>query len=389
MADRSVVVAPAPFKGALSAVGAAHAIAAGVRLAAPDVRVVELPVADGGEGTRDALVAATSGHVRSFRVNDPLGRSVEASIGLLPGDTVVVELSAASGYERLTDDERDPELTSTFGTGELIRRALDQKPARLIVAMGGSATNDGGLGILRALGCVVRDRAGEELHGRGSDLGRVASIDRSACDPRLAGVQIDLACDVRSPFHGAEGAAHVFGPQKGADAAAVRRLDAGLASFSKVLLRETGVDVSNLPGAGAAGGAAGGMVALLGATIVPGAELVLDAVDLRGALDAAQLCITGEGGLDEQSLTGKAPATVAAACRAARVPCVAVCGAVSLTPERIHHAGFAAALPIGRGAASRADALAATAADLEAMGPTLVGYLTPPGASRGALPGGG
>jgi glycerate kinase len=376
VADRIVVVAPGPFKGALSAAEAARAIAAGVRLAIPGVQTLTLPVADGGEGTRDALVAAREGRLRSFTVSDPLGRPVEAAIGLLPGGTVVVELAAASGYERLTETERDPELTSTYGTGELIRVALDFEPDRIVVAAGGSATNDAGLGIARALGATLRDSAGQELAGVGGDLGRIASIDMSGCDPRLAHVAIDVACDVGSPFRGPEGAVHVFGPQKGADPAAVRRLDDGMAALADVFRRERGVDVDGLDGAGAAGGAAGGMAALLGARIVRGADVVLDAVGLAQALGAADVCITGEGRLDEQSLAGKAPAAVAAACRDAGVPCIAVCGEVALLPGLIRRAGFAAALPIGRQLRSLPDALAETETDLAAMGAALGGLIT-------------
>ena len=243
-----VVVAPAPFKGALSAPDAARAIAAGVRLAAAGVETRAVPVADGGEGTLDALVAASDGRTRAFEVDDPLGRPVRAEIGLLRGGTCVVELARVSGFERLWGDERDPEATSTYGTGQLIRAALDFEPRRIVVTVGGSATNDGGLGIARALGARLLDADGAELDGRGDDLGDVAAIDRSGLDPRLAGVVIDVACDVRNPFHGPEGAAFVFAPQKGADAEAVERLDAGLASLARVLAASTGVDVQMIAG---------------------------------------------------------------------------------------------------------------------------------------------
>ena len=223
-----VVVAPAAFKGALSAAGAAGAIAAGVRLAVAGVETRIVPVADGGEGTLDALVAARQGRLRGVVVADPLGRATSAELGLLRDGTVVVELARASGYERLTDMERDPEATSTFGTGQLIRAALDFAPNRIIVSVGGSATNDGGLGLARALGARLLDRTGAALDGVGADLARVAQIDLTGLDPRLADVPIDVACDVRNPFHGPDGAAHVFGPQKGADAATVDRLETDL-----------------------------------------------------------------------------------------------------------------------------------------------------------------
>ena len=368
-----IVVAPAAFKGALSADGAARAISAGVQLVVPGVEIRRVPVADGGEGTLDALVAARDGQTRTLSVADPLGRVVTAEIGLLPGGTAVVELARASGYERLTDSERDPEATSTFGTGQLIRAALDLAPQRIIVTVGGSATNDAGLGLVRALGARITDAHGVELDGCGADLARVAVIDLSGLDPRLADVAIDVACDVRNPFHGTDGAAHVFGPQKGADAAAVDRLDRGLASLATVLAGQTGVDVQEIPGAGAAGGAAGGMAALLGARIVPGAELVLDAVGLADALVGASLCITGEGRLDEQTTQGKAPAAVAAMCRQMGVPCVGVCGELRLLPGLVRRMGMIAAFPIRRELVPLAEALAATETDLAAMGAALGG----------------
>ena len=365
-----IVVAPGPFKGALAAPDAARAIAAG--LAGP---VSLVPVADGGEGTLAALVAAHGAETRTVTVADPLGRPVDADFGLLPDGVCVVELAQASGYERLTDVERDPEATSTYGTGELIRAALDSAPRRIVVTVGGSATTDGGLGIARALGARILDAAGHELPGCGRNLGNVATVDLSGLDHRLHGITIDVACDVRNPLVGPDGAAHVFGPQKGAGPDVVLRLDAGLADLAEVLARETGVDVSAMAGAGAAGGAAGGMVAMLGARILDGATLVLDAVGLADALRGARLCITGEGRLDAQTAQGKAPAAVAAACRNAGVPCVGLFGEVTLEPDAIHELGFTAALPIRRRLGTLADALATTSADLRAAADAVASLL--------------
>ena len=370
-----IVVAPAAFKGAVSASAAAQAIAAGILLAAPGTETRLVPVADGGEGTLDALVAARNGRTEGFTVADPLGRPVVAQIGLIPGETAVVELARASGYERLTEIERDAEATTTFGTGQLIRAALDFAPRRIIVTVGGSATNDGGLGLARALGARLLTADGMELEGRGTDLAAVATIDLTGLDPRLGTVAIDVACDVRNPFHGRDGAAHVFGAQKGADTAAVARLDRGLAAFAGVVMAQTGVDMQAIAGSGAAGGAAGGMAALLGARIVPGAELVLDAVGLAEALDGAGLCISGEGRLDEQTLHGKAPAAVAALCRDLGVPCVGLCGELRLLPGLVRRMGMVAAFPIGRELVPLQEALAATEADLAAMGASLGGLL--------------
>ena len=362
------VVAPAPFKGALSASAAARASAAGVRLVLPGATTVLSPVADGGEGTLEALVAATGGRRRGVMVADPLGRPVEATLGVLAGGVAVVELAQAAGYERLAERERDPEATSTHGVGELIRAALDLGARRIIVGLGGSATTDGGLGLAAALGIRALDADGAVLEGRGSDMARVVRLDLSGRDPRLDDTVIQVACDVDNPFHGPRGAAQVFGPQKGASPDAVARLDRGLANLAGVLRETTGIDVQARPGAGAAGGAAGGLAALLGADLTPGAPLVLDALRFAERLEGAGLCITGEGRLDETSGGGKAPFAVAAACAAAGVPCVALCGEVGVGPGAVRRMGFAAALAIGRSVRTRPDALDATEADLAAAG---------------------
>lgn len=371
-----VVVATAAFKGALSAAAASRAVAAGVRLAATGVETRVVPVADGGEGTLDALVTAARGRRRGGIVDDPLGRPVEAAIGELPGHVAVVELAQASGYERLLPGERDPERTSTAGTGQQIRAALDIGATRIIVGLGGSATNDGGMGLARALGARFLDAAGTELAGTGADLARVATVDLSDLDPRIAGTELVVACDVTNPLTGPDGAAAVFGPQKGADPAMVHRLDEGLLAYARAVTAATGVQVLNVPGLGAAGGAAAGLVALLGARLAPGARMVLDAAGLPAALDGAALCITGEGRLDEQSMRGKAPAAVAEACAAAGVPCVAVCGQLALLPGMVRRMGLAAAFPINRSPLPEPDALAETETNLAAMGAAIAGLFT-------------
>jgi glycerate kinase len=381
-ARRAAVVAPAPFKGALPAASAARSIAAGLRLSVPGVETRAVPVADGGEGTLDALVAAAGGRRRPAMASDPLGRPIEAAVGELPGGVAVVELALASGYERLAPGERDPEATSTRGTGELIRAALDLGARRIVVGLGGSATTDGGLGLASALGVRALDAEGRELEGRGADMRRVARLDLSGRDRRLDGVAIEVACDVHAPFHGPQGAARVYGPQKGAGPEAVDRLDEGLTTLAAVIRDATGIDLDGVARAGAAGGAAGGLMALLGATLKPGAPLVLEAVRLDERLEGAALCVTGEGRLDETSLAGKAPAAVAEACGRRGVPCVALCGEVALGPGALRRAGFAAALPIGRERRPLADALSRTEEDLAAAGAGLGriwDLLSPPG----------
>jgi glycerate 2-kinase len=359
-----IVVAPGAFKGALAPAGAARAIAAGLRLGSPGIEVRQVPVADGGEGTVDALVAAARGRRRPVDAVDPLRRPIHAAIGELPGHVAVVELAQASGYERLAPGERDPEATTTYGTGLLMRAALDLGARTILVGLGGSATTDGGLGLMIALGARALDVAGRELDGRGADMARVARLDLAGLDPRLAEVTIRVACDVRNPFHGPDGAAHVFGPQKGADPAAVGRLDEGLRTLATAIREAGGADVQDIPGSGAAGGTAGALGALLGAELVPGAPLVLEAVGLAGHLDGAALCITGEGAIDQTTVAGKAPAAVARMCAERGVPCVALCGALDLGPRALAEAGFTAAFPIGTRPRRLPDALEATEADL-------------------------
>ncbi|MEI7521327.1 MAG: glycerate kinase [Thermoleophilia bacterium] len=370
-----VVVAPAPFKSALGPADAAAAIATGVRLAGHEA--IEVPVADGGEGTMEALVAAAGGRVVQAPARDPLGRPITAGFGQLPDGTAVVELAQASGYERLADAERDPEATSTLGTGDLIRAALDEGATRIVVGVGGSATTDGGMGIAIALGARMLDAHGTALAGTGADLARVASIDLSDLDARLAHVPVEVACDVASPLVGAEGAAHVFGPQKGASPEAVLRLDAGLVNLAAVLAAQGLPGIAHMARAGAAGGAAGGMAAMLRADLIDGGALVIHAAGLAAALQRADLCITGEGRLDAQTRTGKAPAAVAAACASVGVPCVGLFGQVDVSPEVARDMGFVSSITIGRTARALSDALATTADDLTAASAVLVAEWSP------------
>lgn len=362
------MVAPAHFKDALSAPKAARAIAAGVRLVVPGVETLERPVADGGEGTMEALVAAGGGSIRSVGVRDPLGRPVAAGLGLIPGGTAVIELARASGLELLEPAERDPLATNTLGVGDLMREALELGARRIVLGLGGSATNDAGLGAAHALGARFLDRQGEQLLPRGATLTEISSIDLTGLDPRIQEVRIDLACDVDVPFHGPAGAAATFGPQKGADPQAVAHLDRGLSHVASLIGAATGMDVSSMRHAGAAGGAAGGLAALLGARAVPGAELVIEASGLVGDLEGAALCVTGEGRLDAQTEHGKAPAAVARAAAAAGVPCVALAGRLDLGPRRIRDLGFTAAFAIGREPRLLGEALRSTEADLAAAG---------------------
>ena len=335
-----IVIAPNAFKGSLTASQAADCIAQGLHKALPDCRLIKVPIADGGDGTAMAVVAATGGKWMARTVVDPLGRPVPSGFGLTgDGRTAVIEMALASGLALLKPSEQNPLLTSTFGTGELIRAALDLQVDKILIGIGGSATTDGGMGMARALGVRFLDESGCELAGTGGTLGRVAQIDVSGLDARLERVAVEVACDVVNPLFGAEGAARVYGPQKGATPAMVEDLDAGLKRLAYVIKHDLGMDVSRLPGGGAAGGLGAGLVAFLGGRLCPGAELVIGVCGLQEKLEGCSLVITGEGRLDGQTVFGKAPAGVANVARAAGVPVIALCGSLGRDAGRVHEAG--------------------------------------------------
>ena len=301
-----IVIAPDSYKESLSALEVAQAVEAGFRQVFPDADYVLVPVADGGEGTVDAMVAATGGRKETVTVSGPLGEPVEAFYGLTgDGDTAVIEMAAASGLALVPPDRRNPLLTNSRGTGELIRAALDAGARRFILGIGGSATNDGGAGMVQALGVRLLDLEGRELDGSGGDLARLERIDVSALDPRLAECRIEVACDVDNPLTGARGASAVFGPQKGATPEMVQALDANLARLARIVGRDLGVAVDTVPGAGAAGGMGAAMLAFFGATLKPGIEIVTAAVDLDTHVRDADLVITGEGRIDFQTVSAR------------------------------------------------------------------------------------
>ena len=336
-----VLIAPQSFKGSADAVAVAAAIARGVRRVWPHAEPIEMPLADGGEGTVRALVHATRGERRVTRVHDPLLRPIDAEWGVL-GDrtTAVVEMAAANGLPLLRENERDPRVTSTRGTGELILAAAASGAHRIIVGIGGSATNDGGAGMARAFGYRFFDRGGGELPEGGAPLARLARIDGQT-DPRLVRPAIDVACDVRNPLLGPEGASAVFGPQKGATPEMVRELDAALARYADVVERLIGRNVRDVPGAGAAGGLGAGLLAFLDARLVSGAELVLGAVGFARTLAGASLVVTGEGRIDAQSAYGKLTQAVTVSARRQGIPVYAVAGMLGAGHERMREAGIA------------------------------------------------
>lgn len=322
-----IVVAPNAFKGTLTAPQAAAAIARGVREVFPQAEVIEVPVADGGDGTMEAIVTAKHGEYRTAVVEGPLGDPVQAHFGLIDsGRSAVVELATASGLTLIPEDRRDPRRTSTYGFGQLLEAARRAGAVGTIAGIGGSATNDGGAGMAQALGYRLLDAAGRELVRGGAALARLERIDPSGFDPAWRTVAVKVACDVTNPLTGPGGASAVYGPQKGADAQAVRELDAALGRLAAVIQRDLGKSVADIPGAGAAGGTGAGLVAFLDASLVPGAPLVVDAAGLDAKLRGADLVITGEGRVDEQTAFGKAPGEVARRAQAAGVPVVLLTG---------------------------------------------------------------
>ncbi|MGA8980907.1 MAG: glycerate kinase [Pedococcus sp.] len=361
-----IVIAPDKFKGTLTAAAVATHVAAGLRSVLPDVEVVAVPVADGGDGTLAAAEAA--GFVRvTVPAHGPTGVERQAAYGVR-GTEAVVELAEVCGLDHLPEGRFAPLVATSRGTGDLIAAALDGGARRVVVGIGGSASTDGGAGLLGALGARVTSADGSEVGPGGLGLEDATGLDLSGLHPGLADAEVVVACDVDNPLLGSRGAAAVYGPQKGAGADDVERLDAALSRWADLVAATTGADHRDDPGAGAAGGVGFGLVAVAGATTRPGAELVFELAGLRDALDGADLLVTGEGALDRQTLHGKAPAAVASAARAAGVPVVAVAGKVSLPESDLRAAGIAAAYALVDVAGSEQEAFDAPGPLLERLG---------------------
>jgi glycerate kinase len=336
-----VVVAPDKFKGSLSGPQVAAHLAAGLVHAAHGAEVVQVPVADGGDGTLDAAVSAGYRRV-PVSAQGPTGEPVETAYAERDG-TAVVEMADVSGLRRIPGGRLAARTASSYGTGEVVQAALDAGCRRIVLGIGGSATTDGGAGLVQALGGHLLDTGGREVGRGGAALAAVQSLDLSGLHPALRESEVVVASDVDNPLLGSRGAAAVYGPQKGASPDDVAELDAALARWAQAVRVATGTDVTSRPGAGAAGGVGFAALAVLGATLRPGIDLVLDLVDFRAALPGAGLVVTGEGSLDEQTLHGKAPVGVAAAARAAGVPVVAVAGRSLLAPADLEPTGIRAA----------------------------------------------
>ncbi|HBN96077.1 MAG TPA: glycerate kinase [Firmicutes bacterium] len=338
-----IVIAPDSFKGSLTSAEVAEAMAKGVKRVLPQADMTLLPLSDGGEGLVDSLVVASGGRLAEFDVTGPLGTPVTAKMGLMgDGQTAVIEMAQASGLILVPENKRNPLVTTTFGTGELIKKALELGCSHLIIGIGGSATNDGGMGMAQALGFRFFDEQKQPLGQGGGELARLARIDASGRDPRLDDVTIEVACDVNNPLTGPQGAAHIYGPQKGATSEMVEFLDAALSNYDQILQRDLGQDVGKVPGAGAAGGLGAGLMALLGGLLVSGIELVLDVLDFDKKVKGACLVLTGEGKFDAQSAFGKVPMGVAHRARKLGVPVVVIAGSVLPSAEILHGEGVTA-----------------------------------------------
>lgn len=365
-----LVIAPDSFKESLDAQQVAFAIERGFQSIFPEIQTVCVPVADGGEGTTEALVAATAGELIAQPVRGPLGEPLNAIWGLLGEQpdtalTAVVETAAASGLDKISSAQRDAMRATTYGTGELILAALERGVRRIILGLGGSATNDGGMGLLSALGARFLDAKGEVLEAGGAALARLASIDLSQMDSRVAETEFLVACDVDNPLLGERGASAIFGPQKGALPEQVEQLDTALANLADISADLMRKDTRDVAGAGAAGGLGYALVQFLNARMAPGIDLVLEAVRFDEHLQGADLVITGEGRVDGQSLSGKTPVGVARWAKRHDLPVIALCGSIGAGAEGVHKVGIDALFTVVPGVCTLDEAMAEAAVNLE------------------------
>lgn len=344
--DMNVLILPDSFKNCLTSVEVGDALAEGVLRVFPDAVVRKFPVADGGEGTVDAFVAAANGKKIACKAHDALGREINAFYGLLPDGTAVVEMAAASGIERISDKERNPLVASTFGTGEVIAKALEQGVKKIVLGLGGSATNDGGTGMAKALGYKFLDKNGNELREGGGALAELASIDASGVLPALRSVTFKVAVDVQNPLTGLLGASHVYGPQKGATPQMVEILDNNLSHLAKIITKDLGKEVEFVPGAGAAGGMGAGSLAFLNGELVPGFGIVTEVLQLSQKIAEADVVLTGEGMMDEQTLQGKTPFSVAQIAAKQGKKVFAFAGTLGAGYRALYNHGFTSVFPI-------------------------------------------
>ena len=336
-----IVVAPDSFKGSLTAVEVSDAIEQGIKEIFSEAEIVKIPMADGGDGTVQCLVNATGGEILKEKVTDPLGDEVLASYGIL-GDkkTAVIEMAEASGLTLVPENQRNPLITTTYGTGQLIKAALDRGCRKMIIGIGGSATNDGGAGMLQALGVKLLNQEGKEVGFGGGELNKIFRIDTKYLDNRLSETKVLIASDVSNPLCGPKGAAQVYGPQKGATPEMIKKLDESLVYFAEIIKRDLNKDVKDIPGAGAAGGLGASLLAFLDAELRPGIEIIIKIVKLEQAIKDADLVITGEGKIDSQTIYGKAPIGVAKIAKKYNIPVIAVAAIIGDDADIVYQYGI-------------------------------------------------
>lgn len=360
------VLAPDSFKESMTAQEAAEAMERGIKKVIPDAECIKVPMADGGEGTVQSLVDATQGKIVDIEVTGPDGKKVTAMFGLLgDGETAVIEMASASGIHLIRKEERNPLYTTTYGTGELIKAALDKGVKRIFIGIGGSATNDGGAGMIQALGAKLLDEKGKELPFGGGALGRLFKIDLNGLDKRVNDVIIEVACDVTNPLTGEKGASYIFGPQKGATPEMVKILDSNLAHYADIIKSQLGKDVAGTPGAGAAGGLGCGLMAFLNAELKRGVELVIKYTDLEEKMKGADYVFTGEGSVDSQTVFGKTPYGVSKTAEKLNIPVIAFAGRIGDNVETLYDHGIKSIVGILPGAVALETALKEGAKNLE------------------------
>ncbi len=342
-----IVIAPDSFKESMTALEAANAIERGFRKVFAQADYEKIPMADGGEGTVESVIDATDGKLRQIQVHGPLGEEISASYGISGnGKLAIIEMAASSGLQLTVEENRNPMKTSTIGFGELISDALDQGVDKLLLGIGGSATNDAGAGMIFSLGGKLLNKNGKEIHPTGEGLAQLSKIDLSGLHPRLKDVDIRVACDVDNPLCGPQGASYIYGQQKGATPEQIEQLDQNLARFAQVLKNQFGRDVMNIPGAGAAGGLGASLVGLLGASLERGGDLIVDILNLKEKIQEADLVITGEGGINHQTVYGKTPIAVSMVAQQYNVPTIAIAGCLKDDYAAIFDKGISAAFSI-------------------------------------------
>ncbi len=335
------VLAPDSFKESITSIEACDAMERGIKKIFPEAECIKVPMADGGEGTLDALVKARDGKIYFTEVTAPLGNKVNARVGVLGnGDIAVIEMAEASGIHLVKREERNPLITSTYGTGELIKKALDLKAKHIVIGIGGSATNDGGAGMIQALGGKLLDKDGRDIELGGGALDKLYTIDISNLDPRLKSTKIEVACDVTNPLVGKRGASAVFGPQKGANEEMIEKLDNNLRHYGEVIKKDIGKDIIDVPGSGAAGGLGAALLAFLDAELVSGIELVMKHTELSEKVNGADYLLTGEGSIDDQTIYGKVPSGVAKLANEHGVKTIAFAGRIGNGIEELYNIGI-------------------------------------------------